>query len=98
MANFSEIPGLSDFQLMDMFRKSDETTIAIALLGAPEEIRKRIVTVLPENAARRINKRMKELNKMSERELIIESQRAILSAILNAPRASGQVSGPIKGT
>ena len=97
MPTFDDVPSLSDFQLMDMIRKTDEATLAIALLGASEEIRKRIAAILTESQAHQINERMKQISHMSDRDLIILSQQALLSAVLNAPRAGGQVSGKIPG-
>ena len=97
MPVFDDIPNLSDFQLMDMMRKTDETTLAIALLGASEEIRKRIAGILTESQANRVNERMKQNTQLSDRDLIILSQQALISAILNAPRAGGQVTGKISG-
>ena len=86
MANFYEISKLSDFQIMDMIKHADETTLAIALLDAPEEIRRRLSSALSDPAANRVNELMKKLNAMSERELIIETNRAALSAVLGSSK------------
>jgi len=86
MASFYELSKMTDFQIMDMLKKTDETTISIALLGAPEEIRKHVAEVLPEAAGIRVNELMKKLNTMSERELIIETNRALLSALLGSSK------------
>jgi len=86
MAVFSEIPNLTDFQIMDCMKKVDDTTVAIALLGAPDEVITRIRQVLPDAIASRISEKMRELSKMSAQELIIESNRAIISAVLSQSR------------
>jgi len=86
MANFYELAKLTDFQIMEMTKKTDETTLAIALLDAPEDIRRRIAGALSEPAAKRVNELMKKLNGMSERELIIETNRAAISAVLGSSK------------
>ncbi|MBN1458785.1 MAG: hypothetical protein JXA57_04565 [Armatimonadetes bacterium] len=82
MASLERLEALDERQIQDWLRKVDFTTLAVALLGASDTARGKVVGNLSKNARAALEQTLCRYGSMDARELLIQTSMDRLEALI----------------
>ena len=78
----TRIDSLNDRQIQDWLRKVDFTTLAIALLGAPDTVKNRVFSNLSKNASEVLTQIIRSYEILDAKQLLIQTSADRLEALI----------------
>ena len=73
MASLEKLETLNERQIQDWLRNVDFTTLAVALLGASDSVRGKVLGNLSKNASAALDQIMRRYGSLDAKELVIQS-------------------------
>ena len=82
MTSMTRLDSLDDRQIQDWLRKVDFTTLAVALLGAPDTVKNRVYRNLSKKASEILTRTMRSYELLDAKKLLIQTSADRLEALI----------------